>query len=272
MKLLNPSYTILNPEYSLEGIYKHIEYCGRTCYHSQDKITDDSAKSFVERMIKSKHYSVLEHGTVYLYVPYTGFQGSISCKIGRRYETNEYSEVVAEYKSFYITTNMRVIVENGWEKDLKYISNPTPNHILRHSVKLVTNIQVYKELTRHRKMSFSIESTRYCNYSKDKFDKELSFIAPCWDYKTPAFIETLKKIETAYLELISLGWSPQQAAGILPQETKAEVIMSGFDYQWEYVFKLRTSIIHATGMPHPQVCELMDPLYKEFIEKNYITI
>lgn len=68
MRLINSSYEIIEPKsYSLEDMYKHIELCGRVCYKSEDKITPDSATKFVDRMIKSGHMSVLEHGTVYLY-------------------------------------------------------------------------------------------------------------------------------------------------------------------------------------------------------------
>lgn len=74
MKLIKPSYEILEQPSGLEGIYKHIEYAGRTCYRSHDKITEDSAKAFVDRMIKSGHGAMLEHGTVYLKIPIKDYE------------------------------------------------------------------------------------------------------------------------------------------------------------------------------------------------------
>ena len=119
-------------------------------------------------------------------------------------------------------------------------------------------------------MSFSIESTRYCNYSKtDKFG-EMKFVDPCWDADNAIFLDTLKGIEQNYNLLIEAGWQPQQAAEILPQCTAADIVMSGFVSDFEFIFRLRTSYIHETGQPHPLVAEIMDPLYDEFVNRNYI--
>ena len=282
MKLIKQSYKILEQKipvrkldyYSgshfreeyIKELYKHIELCGRTCYRSEDKITEDSASRFVNGLIKSKHYSVLEHGVVYLYYPYTN-------KTFIKYERNPYSKTNLDLNlrgGCYVTTNYRVIIENGWEEDLQYLCEPTKYHEKRYTGLLHSCIHCYKDLTRHRKMSFSIESTRYCNYSKtDKFG-EMKFVDPCWNTDNAIFLDTLKGIEQNYNLLIEAGWQPQQAAEILPQCTAADVIMSGFVSDFEFIFRLRTSYIHETGQPHPLVAEIMDPLYDEFVNRNYI--
>lgn len=185
MKLIKPSFEIWNQPAGLEGVYKQIERVGRVCYKSEDKITEDSAKGFVDRMIKSGHGAMLEHGTVYLYNP--GDKQMLD--MIKRYSENPYSRLKvvkadltgAIIGPVWITTNYRVIVENNWEKDLIYYSpNPVPLHPKRITVHFVCDRGVSHEFVRHRVMSFAQESTRYCNYSKDKFGNELTFIIPCW--------------------------------------------------------------------------------------------
>lgn len=277
MKLIKPSFEILEQGFSIDDIYKHIELCGRTCYKSTDKITEDSAKPFVDRMIKSKHFAMLEHGTVYLTIPNKNISRSL---LIYKYEINPYSKVVCTDDNIYITTNYRVIIENNWIDHLKYITSLTKFHEKRITVRFIANIHFYKDLTRHRKMSYAIESTRYCNYTKDKFGKELTFIQPCWideEYipgnynrsdKFTMFTEMLENIESTYNFLVNNGWQAQQAANILPQATKAEIIVTGFVEDWKHIFDLRA--IGTTGKPHPQMQELMIPLMKEFINRKYI--
>ena len=278
MKLIKPSVEIIKQEeYDLNHIFKFIELAGRTCYKSEDKITEDSAKEFVDRMIKSGHGAMLEHGTVYLTIPtfYTQDVGIL------KYELNPYSKVVCTDDNIYITTNYRTIIENNWNEHLKYITSPTEFHEKRITVRFIANIHFYKDLTRHRKMSYAIESTRFCNYTKDKFGGELTFIQPCWikeeyvpgDYNRSEqfvmFTEMLENIESTYNFMINSGWQAQQAANILPQATKAEIIVTGFAKDWKYIFDLRA--IGTTGKPHPQMQELMIPLMKEFINRKYIS-
>ena len=278
MRLVKPSFEILEQGSNIDDMYKHIELCGRTCYKSNDKITEDSAKPFIDRMIKSKHFAMLEHGTVYLTIPNKNISRSL---LIYKYETNPYSKVVCTDDNIYITTNYRVIIENNWIEHLKYITSPTEFHEKRITVRFIANIHFYKDLTRHRKMSYAIESTRFCNYTKDKFGGELTFIQPCWikeeyvpgDYNRSEqfvmFTEMLENIESTYNFMINSGWQAQQAANILPQATKAEIIVTGFAKDWKYIFDLRA--IGTTGKPHPQMQELMIPLMKEFINRKYIS-
>lgn len=297
----------------LEGVYKQIEKVGRVCYKSEDKITEDSAKPFVDRMIKSGHGAMLEHGTVYLKVINKGLSLCNYEKdhIEDKYINNPYSKVVfgkyPKYNSYeeklkatqevYITTNYRVLVENGWLDDLQYICEPTEFHERRVTVHFVCDRGVSHEFVRHRVMSFAQESTRYCNYSKDKFGNELTFIKPCWlDIPTgqyvywdgdwcdinkmkiqlpegehkdiDAFLWTLNNAETHYILLINSGWKPQEARAVLPNSLKTELVVTGFTSDWNHFFDLRAR--GTTGAPHPQAKELAEPLMKEFITRNYI--
>ena len=139
MRIIKPSFEIWDQEEGLEGIYKQIERAGRVCYKSEDKITEDSAKEFVERMIKSGHGAMLEHGTVYLHGS-DNFAGGLHLN---NYKKSPYSRVniihnfMTGTDHIYITTNYRVLVENGWLDDLKYICEPTEFHAKRITVHFV---------------------------------------------------------------------------------------------------------------------------------------
>lgn len=294
MKLIKPSFEIWEQPSGLEGVYKQIERVGRVCYKSEDKITEDSAEPFVDRMIKSGHGAMLEHGTVYLKV----FNVIENSELIDKYKSNKYS-VVKEGTEVYnchgdilygsckcITTNYRVLVENGWLDDLKYICKPTEFHEKRITVHFVCDRGVSHEFVRHRVMSFAQESTRYCNYSKDKFGNELTFIQPCWldderlklygPYHTvirdksleSIFIASLNNAEKDYIDLIDLGWKPQEARAVLPNSLKTELVVTGFTSDWNHFFDLRAR--GTTGAPHPQAKELAEPLMKEFIARRYI--
>ena len=280
MKLIKPSFEIIEQQPGLEGIYKQIERAGRTCYRSESKITEDSAKGFVDRMIKSGHGAMLEHGTVYLAIPITTRHSGQS---EIRYMDNKYS-VVRESTGFTmkddlgdecncwcITTNYRVLVENNWLDDLEYLCEPTEYHEKRICVRYTSDIHFYKDITRHRVFSWAIESTRFCNYIKSRFGSSISFITPIWlkEEEQGEFEEDLKTIESIYFKWINKGWQPQQAAYFLIQGTKAEIIMTGFASDYNHFFDLRSEIA-KTGKPHPTVVELVEPLRQEFIKRGYL--
>ena len=151
------------------------------------------------------------------------------------------------------------------------------------------------EFVRHRVFSFAQESTRYCNYSKDKFDNEITYILPPWIsefdvhnfYENPKgdnfirynennlggsfiFLFNLEELEKAYIALIKEeGWKPEQARAILPNSLKTELYMCGFESDWKHFFSLRVKKL-SKGNPHPQADELASPLYDKFIEFGYI--
>ena len=310
MKLIKPSFLIKEQEPGLLGIYRQIEYSGRICYKSHDKITEDSAKKFVDRMIKSGHGAMLEHGTVYLRYDFKaeGDSNSTAYWLWSKYNENKYSESVQAQpipgvpNGFVaITTNYRVLVENDWLDDLKYLCEPTEYHKKRVCVRFICDRGVSHEFVRHRKFSFAQESTRYCNYSKDKFDNELTYICPCWlDYNRVqelteianrdnkevyrmghdeslsmeerglcSFIYDMSNHEHGYLFQISAGWTPQKARAVLPNALKTELVMTGFVSDWKHFFSLRSNK-YGKGGAHPSASELADPLYEEFVSRNYI--
>lgn len=303
MRIIKPSFEIWDQEEGLEGAYRQIERAGRVCYKSEDKITETSAKEFVDRIIKSGHGAMLEHGTVYLKLLDTLDNMSLI----NRYKENKYSiikEGTEEYnchgdaiygRSICITTNYRVLVENNWLDDLEYLCEPTEFHEKRITVKFICDRGVSHEFVRHRVFSFAQESTRYCNYSKDKF-QGITFIQPLWldgdisnedgskfnDIYKDIYLDALTTAENAYLDLLKQWdekvpdkrfksgyknnpWTPQQARAVLPNSLKTELVMTGFAKDWEHFFKLRD-----TGSAHPQARELAQPLHEEFIERNYI--
>ena len=149
MKLIKPSFTIIEQGSGIEGVYKQIEMAGRTCYKSEDKITETSAKEFVDRMIKSGHGAMLEHGTIYLFANWYENEGG--SPIGK-YKNNKYSRYTWNDNGAYVTTNLRVLVENGWMDDLKYLSMPTEYHARRITVKFVCDRGVTHEFVRHNNL------------------------------------------------------------------------------------------------------------------------
>ena len=185
MKLIKQSFEFINQtDFSLVGIKKHIERCARVSYKSEDKITDTSYEKFVNMLESRGHDRPLEFGTVYLKV-------TNNESFSQKYRCNPYSKVALKYPegdmpniycvpTHYITTNYRVIKENHWEDDLKYLCEPTEYHYKRYTVHMILDRGVMDEFRTHVGLSHLAESTRYCNYSKDKFGNELTFIKPCW--------------------------------------------------------------------------------------------
>ena len=284
MKLVKPEFQIIEPTgYTIDDIYKSIELAGRVSHKSEDKITETSAKDFVGRMLNMKHLATCEFGTVYLKIPvthwgYLHYSGEDSEYDFDYFPThrciNPYSRMTIVDNMAYITTNYRVLVENNWLNDLKYLCEPTEYHHKRYTVKFICDRGILAEFTRHRKFSFMAESSRYNNYSKDKFGNELTFIKPCWltgDMKSNlTYIEwetTLQEIEKSYLMLTKNGWKAEEARSILPLSLKTELYMCGFAEDWEQFFELR-----CAASAHPQARELAIPLKEEFISKNYLQL
>ena len=149
---------------------------------------------------------------------------------------------------------VRNIIKNGHESVIEHE---------KISVKIICDRGVSHELVRHRIASYSQESTRYCNYYKDKFGKELTLIKPVfWDEDSEEFriwLNTMKNIEKAYFSLIEAGAKPQEARSILPNSLKTEIIATMNLREWRHFFKLRTS-----ARAHPQMREIACPLLKTF--------
>ncbi|WP_027371031.1 FAD-dependent thymidylate synthase [Desulfovermiculus halophilus] len=187
MRAVQPGHEILFIPRS-EEILRLLEAAGRTCYKSEDKITDDSAAGFVGRIVRSGHESVIEHANV----------------------------------------TVRLIVDRG----------------------------VSHELVRHRLAAYSQESTRYANYSQERFGREITVIKPCfWEEGSPEYAiweEAMRRAEEAYMQLLDQGASPQQARAVLPNSLKTEVVMTANLREWRHVFRLR-----CQKAAHPQIREVM---------------
>ena len=276
MKLIEQSYEICKTHScTLQNIYKDIERAARVSYKSEDKITEDSAEEMVKRLINMKHYSPLEFGTIYLKI-----RDVVCCKIileanangclakpwVRLNKVNEIDSDGRHITNYYITTNYRFIVENRLEKLLQYMCEPTKYHQRRTTVKFITNRAMTHELVRHRSMSFMQESQRYVAYDKGKFGSELTFIKPAWEQsenEETLMRLTLSHIEETYMKLRALDLKPQQARQILPNATKTEIYMCGFDDDWDHFFDLRDK-----DVVDPQMYDLAHRLHLEFIEKG----
>lgn len=196
MKIIEPEIQIEKVDY--KKIMKNLERACRTCYRSEDKITDESYKTLLKNCVNRGHESILEHEKI--------------------------------------------------------------------TIRMICDIGVYKDLTRHRIASFSIESTRYCNYGKDKFDNEIKFIKPVnIEEGTELYVEWKKACETiedCYKKMAKQGATPDQMRMILPHSTAAIVTMTANIREWKHILALRT-----TKHTHPAVEQVMIPLLKNFKEK-----
>lgn len=281
MRLIESSVEIIPQEAGLEGIYRQIERAGRLCYKSEDKICEGSAEKMVNFLVNRGHGSPLEAGTVYLKIPYVlgSHPGPES-----KYKFNKYSKVtiVPGENLAYVTSNYRVLVENNRLDDLQYLCEPTEHHEKRVTVKMNCSIGISREFNRHRVNSICEQSTRYCNYSKDKFGNELTFVIPEWikdimndiassidwvtgqtqDYilqmpmaetvskygpimsrAVNCWIDSMKKSEDDYMYLITQEeLKPQEARSVLPLDTATEVIYTAFLSDWKHFLQLRKAV------------------------------
>lgn len=293
MKLIESSVQIIEEK----DPYKMIELAGRTCYKSEDN--REQRKEFVDRMIKLGHGAMLEHGTIYLTIDgedpnLSKIQSNPHTKVNLvPYEVLTEGNYTISYKA-YITTNLRVLVENNLKELLCYQVEPTEHHEKRITAKFICDRGVSHEFVRHRVFSFAQESTRYCDYSKDKFGNDITYIIPSWldlpegkysnwdndwcdvselkllypevdNLSDPAncFLQSIKNAEYYYFMLINRGWKPQQARQVLPNATKTELVMTGFESDWEHFFELRCS-----GAAHPDAKKLADELKSLMNVKN----
>jgi thymidylate synthase (FAD) len=223
---------------------------------------------------------MLEHGTVYLIIPYE----PNTFDRGYKYRDNPYSRVFSVYSQFYITTNYRVILENGWEEDLDYWSESTEFHEKRHTLSLITSIGIGRELCRHRKMSLAQESTRFCKYDKDdmefiipywanlnaghyEFKGSMGFIGDgfceegVWSSKEGKFLWHLSECEDNYKYLINEGLKAQDAREVLPLALKSQLIMTGFESDWKDFLDKR--FFEKTGRVHPDMLILAGQIQEQ---------
>ena len=283
MRMINPSVSVITEK----DPFKKIERVGRTCYKSEDKITEDSAKKFYKGLCNRKHTAMVEHA-VFLF-KLDRFQYDV-LKVLNHYKYLNFTEDGGRY---LVSGNLRALNESGAtslckalydiDPDLIYnegmqtflstyelegkvsvidfsdLKNPTENEFMNHfymTFHFVTDRGVTHEMVRHRPASFAQESTRYCNYTKNQFGGELTFIKPAhWnalpDYVKLRYTHAWETSEDKYARLISYGQTPQQARAVLPNALKTEIIMTANAKEWEHFFDLRSRGV--TGAPHPDI-------------------
>lgn len=324
IKVVNPSVELWRQEgYTLDAIWKHITRCTRVAYQSTPKSENEDAYSFLLRTIfrghdffgynrinpknpserilspivygsnvnlTSLHLSCCEHATVHLKIP-TFMPRAVAMWV-EKYKDNKYSRS-KEYDGYlYVTTNIRVIIENHAIDTLEFI-DATPNcpyYVPRHTICFITDIGASRELNRHRVNSIVEESTRYCAYDKGKFGKGITVAKLPWipevdpndeghDYTEGFFNDNeifddntieeqytdswtavdwffygLQICDLVYRKTRELGWAAQQAREILPLNTKTQVVHTAFDDDWNHYIDLRSNGV--SGTPHPMAKEL----------------
>lgn len=336
MKVIKPYHEHI----SKEGMtpYQFIEKIGRTCYKSEDKITDDSAVKFVKGLCSRKHYAMIEH--YWVHMRYTGLYedlmkglsmfAKVDCGllgeatdilrhvyITEHCDTyisaplrvffdmvstlgacdlnvtpinsvidemlscvgNYFPEIFPQCFSYRNTRHFQIMPEEDFCDDLYNELYDSPKNLREqeimkhrtHTVLFVCDRGVSHELVRHRPCSFAQESTRYCNYSKDKFGGDITFILPFFfdtghdDSRVyEAWKTSCEVAERKYFELLGYGSTPQEARSVLPNSLKTEIIMTCNETEWQHIVNLRAK--GTTGAPHPQMKEIMQPWYEELIE------
>lgn len=295
MKLINQSFEILEQkDFTLKGIKQFIERCGRVCYKSEDKITDTSYEKFVDMLEKRDHARPLEFGTVHLKMPWSNFNNFVGFCISKAIWDScwikYYIDIDSENKMVYITTNYRYYKKLKSLKSLYgyiniedfFTEEDNEYYPKRYTVHFITSRGIMDEFRTHVGLSHLAESTRYCNYSKDKFDNQVTFVIPSWcellikesKQKDSPFkingdevvlIGALKSAQNSYIYLLKLGYTPQQARDVLPLSVKSELISCGFKDAWNNFFYRR-----CDNAAHPMARELACGLKEEFIKRNYI--
>ena len=274
----DPAYYISIPNKFIND-YSTIEQFDEENFEDSPYYENLTAEDFVDMLMKSGHGAMLEHGTVYMQID-TFLDIPEDKKLDKRvhqYDSNRFTKVNSMYIGqgcwrYYITTNLRVLVENDWLDDLKYVCEPTEYHAKRITAKFICDRGVSHEIVRHRTMSFAQESTRYCNYSKSKFGQELTFIEPAWEFPSSDIINIKERFEAIlgeaeanYMELITLGFKPQEARAVLPNALKTEIVVTAFIDDWKHFFELR-----CDSTAHPDIRKLALDLQKQFIDRKLI--
>ena len=285
MRLIKQSAEYISQTPNIIGAFKLVELAGRVCWKSENRITNDSWEKFIDMLLEKKHYSPLEFGTIYITIdtggPLNNPHYARNMDVAMFYAKNKYSKAKSESskthtgKIYYITTNLRVIFENNRIEDLRFACEPT-KHERRYCVRLITSRDILVEYTRHRTFSYCVESTRYCNYSKNRFSNQITCIIPSWttlnegehfsvsdECPDATFLYSLLDAEAYYFDLLNEGWKPQHARQVLPNALKTEIMMCGFESDWERFFNLRLGV-----GAHPSARELAFMIRNEFINND----
>lgn len=281
MKLINPGFEELKYDNALVlG-----ERCTRVCYKSESNITEGSAYKLLKSIINSGHTAMIEHISVYLTFDYKEFlkikdpENRINKIVFSPYTKHAVCENV-----LYISTNLRVLYDADKFLSFEYLEHDgerfkyccglnnckyeDSEYFYRRVTILFTMDRIGSQsFCRHRTLSFAQESTRWCNYIREKFGSELSIITPCWlkEEDEQEFSKDMEEIEKLYFKWLEKGYKSEEARAFLPFGLKTEIVMTGFVDAWEHFFELRTDK-HA----HSQARELAIPLQEYFKEHSYI--
>ena len=307
MEFIEPKCTILDQEPTLDGALKMSEYAARVCYASTDKMGSVNTLDFVNNLIKSGHGEPVECNAIYL--KWDLVTEDYDHDRYAKYKANEYSRVKTynDDTICYVTTNYRVLVDNGWLDDLKFLCAPVEGkHELRISVLFWTQIVIASEANRYRKNSKGQRSTRFCNFSKDKFGKEIKISLPNdeelskeeiekaferykahpeeVDYMFQEFmgndlVESTHAIdywllansicEFCYIKLTTrFGWKAQRARRILPLDAHTEMVHTAYLSDWKHYLAQRSD--ETTGPAHPDIKIIADSLKQQFIDRGYV--
>ena len=286
MKLIKQSFEILEQkDFTLVGIKKFIEKCGRVCYKSEDRITDTSYEKFVGMLERRGHDRPLEFGTVHLKMGISDFWHLRQGLCLNKMHNNQWIKYHYVGDVTYVTTNYRYYLNilKTFPKLEKFFTNEDNEYYpKRYTVHMILDRGVMDEFRTHVGLSHLAESTRYCNYSKDKFNNEVTFVIPSWcnslvegskqEYSPfeingneVEFMNVLQNAQNSYLSLLKMGWTPQQAREVLPLAVKSELISCGFEDAWKNFFYRR-----CAKDAHPMAQEIAKPMHKEFIERGFI--
>lgn len=298
MKLVNPKFE----EIDISNPLLHGEMCTRVCYKSENLVKEGSAKKLLTGIAEAGHTAMLEHIPVYIKIEgstyYIDTQNDIIDFIGKSpYSKMDHTWIYPEGEDdgkivVFISTNLRVVYEHYkelYDEIMEHDGEPFDFEdedsygaykirICRYdeypgwfkkriTIKFTMDRIGSQSFCRHRVFSFAQESTRWCNYMKDKFGSEISISTPCWlkEEDKEEFEKDMKEIEQYYFKWLNKGYKGEEARYFLPFGLKTEIIMTGFVDAWEHFFSLRVDS-HA----HSQARELAIPLYEYFKEKKYI--
>ena len=294
MKLIKQSYSIIDQtKFDTISIKKQIERCSRVCYKSENKITDDSYKRMVNMLIEHGHDRPLEFGTIHLRTSEGVWNDMVlTLATDYHYSTN-WIQANLHFGEYFITTNYRyyLFLTKIYPEIEKYFTEED-NELFpkRHTVHFVLSRGIMDEFRTHVGLSHLAESTRYCNYNKDRFDSEITCVIPhyCSDLvegnsydlsiceygliqtenlskKSAKWVESMCQAEQDYMNLINDSCIAQEARDVLPLGVKSELISCGFEDAWENFFYRR-----CAKDAHPMAREIAIPLQEKFKELNYI--
>lgn len=282
MKLIKQDFNIVNQKgFSIKDIKKHIEYCARISYKSQDRITDDSYEKFVNMLESRGHDRPLEFGTVHLKMILPDFEGFIHSLLTIGMLNNIWIKHAYKGDVIYITTNYRYYLDiiKYFPNVKKYFTEEDNEYYpKRYTVHFITSRGIMDEFRTHIGLSHLAESSRYCSYDKNRFGNELTFIIPNWvntncpnkeqEELSVASIEwftAMLNAEDSYMNLIKMGCTAQEAREVLPLAVKSELISCGFKDIWENFFYRR-----CAKDAHPMAREIAIKVRDKFKELGYV--